>query len=312
MVSESPGAYVPWIGLEVYRPDVLQGLFRTLSGLTYQERLHELIGQHLREIQYTCRTLYSVDWLCEGSILPPGIAIMDNNGEMSPAALLAQMVGVIISVLSSLLAYTSDAQLEQLMYAFQSELSHRRVGHVGAASSPGATTVSPVIGHYPPCSNPSPGYSGATSSESAGPGHESDVHVVGPLFRSICAIRQAYAAAQYGNHLRISGVGSESRVYDRASAQLANWSGPFRSEEATQQSTWVSPVEEWEYELSVRQTVLQRCLLSPTVSKDRMSSDVLEDGFVPLLQLPDPGDEPDSPRFPTPWLPVIGVHDESP
>ena len=111
--------------------------------------------------------------------MPPGVAIMDNNGEMSPAALLAQMVGVIISVLYSLLAYTSDAQLEQLMYAFQSELSRRRVGHVGAASSPGATTVSPVVGHYPSCSNPSPGYSGATSSESAGPGHESDVHVVG-------------------------------------------------------------------------------------------------------------------------------------
>ncbi|OLQ06383.1 hypothetical protein AK812_SmicGene10342 [Symbiodinium microadriaticum] len=125
------------------------------------------------------QTLHSVDRLCEGSILAPGIAIMDNNGEMSPAALLAQMVGVIISVLYSLLAYTSDAQLEQLMYAFQSELSRRRVGQVGVASSPGATTVSPVVGHYPPCSKPSPGYSGATSSESAGPGHESDVHVEG-------------------------------------------------------------------------------------------------------------------------------------
>jgi len=99
-----------------------------------------------------------------------------------------------------------------------------------------------------------------------------------------------------GQHLR--------EVYDRASAQLASWTGPFRSEdgdcyyfnEASQQSTWVSPVEEWEYELSVRQTVLQRCLLSPTVSKDRMSSDVLEEGFVPLLKLPHPGDGPDSPR----------------
>jgi len=104
-----------------------------------------------------------------------------------------------------------------------------------------------------------------------------------------------------GEHLR--------QVYDRASVQLANWSGPYRSEdgecyyfnETSQQSTWISPMEEWEHELGIRQEVLNRCLLpTPSTGRDQAPPPATEDATVPVLKLPGPDDEVDSPRFYTP------------
>lgn len=58
-------------------------------------------------------------------------------------------------------------------------------------------------------------------------------------------------------------------VHSRATAKLDGWSGPYASEtgpyyynEHGGASTWVSPIDAWEYELAVRHSVLHRCLLA--------------------------------------------------
>mmetsp|Transcript_71034 Transcript_71034/g.205950 ORF Transcript_71034/g.205950 Transcript_71034/m.205950 type:complete len:379 (-) Transcript_71034:123-1259(-) len=86
-------------------------------------------------------------------------------------------------------------------------------------------------------------------------------------------------------------------VHGRALAQLEGWSGPYNSDtgqyyhnERLGASTWISPIDEWEYELAVRHSVLHRSLLAgfhwpeepPTMDGDR-PADLLT---VPLLQLP--------------------------
>lgn len=58
------------------------------------------------------------------------------------------------------------------------------------------------------------------------------------------------------------------QAHRRAIEALEGWSGPYESEtgpyfynQGIGASTWVNPVEEWEYELAVQQSVLHRCLL---------------------------------------------------
>ncbi|CAK9023509.1 Hypothetical protein SCF082_LOCUS16240 [Durusdinium trenchii] len=78
-------------------------------------------------------------------------------------------------------------------------------------------------------------------------------------------------------------------VHDRCVAELGCWSGPFRTEEGdtyyfnegTQVSTWANPQEDCEYEISIRQVVLHRCLLG-------QKQEHIE--VVPTLNLPGLGD----------------------
>lgn len=58
-------------------------------------------------------------------------------------------------------------------------------------------------------------------------------------------------------------------VHGRALAQLDGWSGPYNSDtgqyyynERLEQSTWVNPINAWEYELAIRHSVLHRSLLA--------------------------------------------------
>eukprot|EP00930_Biecheleria_cincta_P027616 TRINITY_DN19369_c0_g1_i1.p1 TRINITY_DN19369_c0_g1~~TRINITY_DN19369_c0_g1_i1.p1 ORF type:complete len:424 (+),score=97.39 TRINITY_DN19369_c0_g1_i1:83-1354(+) len=117
------------------------------------------------------------------------------------------------------------------------------------------------------------------------------------LISAIASIRMAAPAADFErrsqlvrNHLL--------EVHERALSQLAQWSGPYKSEagqyyynESMQLSTWFSPIEEWEYELAIRHSVLHRCLLAghaPSCEEASpagllSSDDILE---VPMLRLP--------------------------
>jgi len=82
-------------------------------------------------------------------------------------------------------------------------------------------------------------------------------------------------------------------AYARASAALEGWSGPHVSEagefyyhEGHKASTWENPVHEWYEELTLRQQVLQRCLLP-----DRQAR-------------PSPGQQVDGELNPLPALPL--------
>mmetsp|Transcript_36752 Transcript_36752/g.105923 ORF Transcript_36752/g.105923 Transcript_36752/m.105923 type:complete len:273 (-) Transcript_36752:22-840(-) len=84
-------------------------------------------------------------------------------------------------------------------------------------------------------------------------------------------------------------------VHQRALRHLDGWSGPYASEtgqyyyhERMRLSTWVSPIDGWEYELAVRHSVLYRCLLAGGTSAEEASQpssppDLL---LTPALQLP--------------------------
>lgn len=84
-------------------------------------------------------------------------------------------------------------------------------------------------------------------------------------------------------------------VHQRALTHLEGWSGPYVAEtgqyyfnERLRLSTWVSPIDGWEYELAVRHSVLYRCLLAGCASPEETtqpstSPDLL---MMPMLQLP--------------------------
>mmetsp|Transcript_46262 Transcript_46262/g.93342 ORF Transcript_46262/g.93342 Transcript_46262/m.93342 type:complete len:276 (+) Transcript_46262:108-935(+) len=84
-------------------------------------------------------------------------------------------------------------------------------------------------------------------------------------------------------------------VHQRALTHLEGWSGPYAAEtgqyyfnERLRVSTWVSPIDGWEYELAVRHSVLYRCLLAGGVTAQETtqptsSPDLL---MTPMLQLP--------------------------
>lgn len=85
-------------------------------------------------------------------------------------------------------------------------------------------------------------------------------------------------------------------VHQRALTHLDGWSGPYAAGTGGQYyynerlglSTWVSPIDSWEYELAVRHSVLHRSLLvgfsgSQETSQPSSGSDLL---MTPMLQLP--------------------------
>mmetsp|Transcript_87621 Transcript_87621/g.194947 ORF Transcript_87621/g.194947 Transcript_87621/m.194947 type:complete len:372 (-) Transcript_87621:98-1213(-) len=82
-------------------------------------------------------------------------------------------------------------------------------------------------------------------------------------------------------------------VHTRALAQLEGWSGPYPSEtgqyyynERQSVSTWVSPIEGWEYELAVRHSVLHRCLLAGDAGEEEDADDGESFFEAPILHLP--------------------------
>mmetsp|Transcript_135954 Transcript_135954/g.378912 ORF Transcript_135954/g.378912 Transcript_135954/m.378912 type:complete len:279 (+) Transcript_135954:136-972(+) len=84
-------------------------------------------------------------------------------------------------------------------------------------------------------------------------------------------------------------------VHQRALTHLDGWSGPYAAEtgqyyynERLRLSTWVSPIDGWEYELAVRHSVLHRCLLAgcPTTEETSQSSSGPDLLITPMLQLP--------------------------
>lgn len=116
------------------------------------------------------------------------------------------------------------------------------------------------------------------------------------LISTILSVRSTTPSADFERRSRLVRT-HLLEVHERALAQLARWSGPYKSEagqyyynESMQLSTWFSPIEEWEYELAIRHSVLHRCLLaghapnSEEAPQDGLSGDdILE---VPLLKLP--------------------------
>mmetsp|Transcript_107952 Transcript_107952/g.300118 ORF Transcript_107952/g.300118 Transcript_107952/m.300118 type:complete len:350 (+) Transcript_107952:41-1090(+) len=86
-------------------------------------------------------------------------------------------------------------------------------------------------------------------------------------------------------------------AHGRALAQLEGWSGPYNSDtgqyyhnDRLGHSTWISPIDEWEYELAVRHSVLHRGLLAgfcwpeePPAASGGRPADLLT---TPMLQLP--------------------------
>lgn len=89
------------------------------------------------------------------------------------------------------------------------------------------------------------------------------------------------------------------QVHKCAVEQLEGWSGPYVSDsgqyfynESDNVSSWVNPVEEWDYELAIRQSVLHRCLLpdfadlaAADASGGNGEKESMETTF-PRLQLP--------------------------
>uniref|UniRef100_A0A7S2AHG8 WW domain-containing protein n=1 Tax=Alexandrium andersonii TaxID=327968 RepID=A0A7S2AHG8_9DINO len=84
-------------------------------------------------------------------------------------------------------------------------------------------------------------------------------------------------------------------VHQRALTHLEGWSGPYAAEtgqyyfnDRLRLSTWVSPIDGWEYELAVRHSVLHRSLLAgctrvEDTTRPSSSPDLL---MTPMLQLP--------------------------
>lgn len=80
-------------------------------------------------------------------------------------------------------------------------------------------------------------------------------------------------------------------VHGRSLSQLEGWSGPYSSEtgqyyynERLQQSTWMSPISAWEYELAVRHSVLHRSLLPGFQWPEEPPA--AEEGIADLLTTP--------------------------
>lgn len=117
------------------------------------------------------------------------------------------------------------------------------------------------------------------------------------LIEVVRSIRRQQPAADHPE--RRSGAVREHllEVHQRALEQLAGWSGPYPTDagqyyyfnESLGLSTWVSPIDSWEYELAVRHSVLHRCLLAGLVSsveaqsQPNTSADLL---VTPALNLP--------------------------
>lgn len=116
------------------------------------------------------------------------------------------------------------------------------------------------------------------------------------LISAIASVRMATLSTDFERRSRLV-RNNLLEVHERALSQLAQWSGPYKSEagqyyynESMQLSTWFSPIEEWEYELAIRHSVLHRCLLAGHApNSDEVSpaglpaDDILE---VPMLRLP--------------------------
>mmetsp|Transcript_68940 Transcript_68940/g.165450 ORF Transcript_68940/g.165450 Transcript_68940/m.165450 type:complete len:304 (-) Transcript_68940:76-987(-) len=87
------------------------------------------------------------------------------------------------------------------------------------------------------------------------------------------------------------------QAHAKALEQMAYWSGPYLSDtgsyyynEQLRVSTWVSPVEDMEYELLIRQSVLYHCLLADLYSSPEAAGTtkarVPPQALLPELQLP--------------------------
>lgn len=87
-------------------------------------------------------------------------------------------------------------------------------------------------------------------------------------------------------------------VHGRALAGLEGWSGPYKSDagehyyyhERLEQSTWISPIHLWEYELAIRHSVLHRSLLAgfewPEEPPDEQAGGAADLLTMPMLRLP--------------------------
>jgi len=86
------------------------------------------------------------------------------------------------------------------------------------------------------------------------------------------------------------------RAHERATAQLAGWSGPYNAADGShyfyhaelQVSTWEDPVKEWERDLETRRRVLQWCLLDGW--SEYQQTEAIERKFQRPTELPPPLD----------------------
>lgn len=108
-------------------------------------------------------------------------------------------------------------------------------------------------------------------------------HPMDAVFREIIDIVKKLRTEQASEQRRHAAVQEHiQEVHARAIAQLDGWSGPYAVEgggsyfhhAASGASTWDNPVEEWQSELSLRQQVLYRCLLSSRPVDATVSSTV--------------------------------------
>lgn len=97
-------------------------------------------------------------------------------------------------------------------------------------------------------------------------------HPMDGVYRELILIIQSFRSSRPSAlpEPRLAAVKEHlEQAHRRAIEQLESWSGPYVSETETlyfynehlEMSTWVNPVEDWEYELAVRQSLLYRCLL---------------------------------------------------
>lgn len=123
-------------------------------------------------------------------------------------------------------------------------------------------------------------------------------HPMDGVYRELIVLIQSFRAehpaAAPAPRLRVVKEHLE-KAHRRAIESLEGWSGPYESEtgpyfynQGIGVSTWVNPVEEWEYELAVQQSVLHRCLLPDFA--EQSSADVgaghgEQESLDPLMRL---------------------------